>query len=133
MTRVVLDTSAYSNFRRGADAAVSLISRASWIGMTATVLGELRAGFGLGKRRARNEHDLGAFLSNTVVHTLDVDDEASQIYAEIIIALHTAGTPVPTNDIWIAAVAAREGVHVVTYDTHFDLIARVGTHVLSTT
>jgi tRNA(fMet)-specific endonuclease VapC len=131
VTRLVLDTSAYSHFRRGADAAVSLITTASWIGMTATVLGELRAGFGLGTRRARNEDDLAAFLSNPVVHALDVDDEAARIYAEIIIALRTAGTPVPTNDIWIAAVAAREGVHVVTYDAHFGLIARVGTRVLT--
>jgi tRNA(fMet)-specific endonuclease VapC len=60
-----------------------------------------------------------------------VDDEVAQIYAEITIALRAAGTPIPTNDIWIAAVAAREGVHVVTYDSHFELIARVGTHVLS--
>ena len=131
MTRVVLDTSAYSNFRRGAEAAVGLITTASWIGMTAIVLGELRAGFGLGKHRVRNENDLASFLSNPVVHPLDVDDEASQIYAEIIVALRKAGTPLPTNDIWIAAVAAREGVHVVTYDSHFELIARVGTHVLS--
>ena len=133
MTRVVLDTSAYSNFQRGAEAAVSLISTASWIGMTAIVLGELRAGFGLGKRRARNENDLRAFLSHPVVHELVVDDEAAQIYAEIVGALRTAGTPVPTNDVWIAAVAAREGVHVVTYDSHFGLISRVGTHVLRST
>jgi len=131
MTRLVLDTSAYSHFRRGAEAAASLITSASWIGMTATVLGELHAGFGAGKRRAHNENDLAAFLSEPVVHQLDVDSEAAQIYAEIIIALRAAGTPVPTNDVWIAAVAAREGVHVVTYDAHFGLIARVGTHVLS--
>lgn len=130
MTRLVLDTSAYSHFRRGAGPAVSLITAASWIGMTATVLGELRAGFGLGTRRARNEHELAAFLSSPAVHVLDVDDEAAQIYAEIVVALRVAGTPIPTNDIWIAAVAAREGVHVVTYDAHFGLIARVGTHVL---
>jgi tRNA(fMet)-specific endonuclease VapC len=84
----------------------------------------------LGKRGRRNENDLVAFLANPVVHVLDVDDEAAQIYAEIILALRAAGTPVPTNDIWIAAVAAREGVHVMTYDLHFGLIARVGTHVL---
>src|SRR5215467_8983111 len=130
MTRVVLDTSAYSNFQRREDAAVSVIDSASWVGMTAIVLGELRAGFGMGKRRARNESDLIEFLSHPVVHELDVDDEASQIYAEIVIALRAAGTPIPTNDIWIAAVAAREGAHIVTYDAHFRLIARVGTHVL---
>ena len=131
MTRLVLDTSAYSHFRRGGGQAVDLISTASWVGMTAIVLGELRAGFGMGKRRPRNEAELGAFLASPVVHELDVDHEAAQIYAEIVLALRTAGTPVPTNDIWTAAVAAREGVHVVTYDAHFASITRVGTHVLS--
>src|SRR5258706_9952037 len=116
MTKVVLDTSAYSYFRRGDDAVISLVTTASWVGMTTIVLGELRAGFGMGKRRTHNENELAAFLSTPVVHTLDVDDDAAQIYAEIIGALRAAGTPVPTNDIWIAAVAAREGVHVVTYD-----------------
>lgn len=129
--RVVLDTSAYSHFRRGDDAVVSLVSTASWIGMTAIVLGELRVGFGLGKRRTRNEAELAAFLANPVVHVLDVDDEAALIYAEIVVLLRSAGTPVPTNDIWIAAVSAREGVHVVTYDEHFRAIARVGSHVLT--
>ena len=82
MTRLVLDTSAYSNFRRGDPAVVSLVSTASWIGMTAIVLGELRAGFGLGKRRTRNEHELTEFLSHPVVRTLDVDDEAEGREAE---------------------------------------------------
>lgn len=59
-----------------------------------------------------------------------MDDEASQIYAEIVIALRAAGTPLPTHDIWIAAVAVREGVHVVTYDAHFGRMARVGTPIL---
>src|SRR5262245_66378577 len=103
MTRLVLDTSAYSNFQRGDEAAVALISSASWIGMTAIVLGELRAGFGLGKRQSRNERELRAFLAHPVVHELVVDDEAAQTYAEIIIALRTPGTPVPTNDLWIGA------------------------------
>lgn len=131
MTKLVLDTSAYSNFRRGDAAAVSLITGASWVGMTAVVLGELRVGFRLGRRQARNESDLAAFLSHPAVHVLDVDEEASEIYAEIVVALRAARTPVPTNDIWIAAVAAREGVHVVTYDAHFSQIARVGTYVLA--
>lgn len=64
MTRLVLDTSAYSHFRRGDDAVISLVTAASWIGMTATVLGELRAGFGPGRRRARNEDDLASFCQS---------------------------------------------------------------------
>lgn len=129
--KLSLDTSAYSHFKRGHADVVERLDRADWVGVTAVVLGELRAGFGLGKRRAANERDLGRFLANPVVHVLTVDDEAAQIYADIVVALRAAGTPVPTNDIWIAAVSAREGATVLTFDAHFAAIARVGHQLLT--
>lgn len=132
MSRLSLDTSAYSQFKRGDEAVVVLIDSAEWIGMSTIALGELRAGFRLGKQTARNDRELDAFLANPVVHVLDVDEDASRIYAEIIVALRSAGTPLPTNDIWIAAVSAREGASVVTYDAHFRRIGRVGSHILDT-
>ena len=128
--RLALDTSAYSHFMRGDDAVVDLVDVADWIGVPVVVLGELRTGFGLGKRVKHNDAELARFLENPVVHVLDVDDDASRIYADIVIALRKAGTPVPTNDIWIAAVAARDGAQVVTYDEHFRAIGRVGAIVL---
>lgn len=131
MDKICLDTSGYSHFKRGDDAATDLIDRAAWVGVPAIVLGELRTGFALGRRRAENERELGAFLRNPAVVVLDVDDAASRIYAEIVVALKSAGTPLPTNDIWIAAVAAREGSTVLTYDAHFRAIGRVGALVLS--
>lgn len=66
-----------------------------------------------------------------MVEILVVDDEAAQIYAEIVVALRRAGTPIPTNDIWIAAIAARGGAPVLTYDAHFAQIARVSSRILS--
>ena len=129
--KLSLDTSAYSHFKRGHAEVVDLLDGADWIGFTAVVLGELRAGFGLGKRRAANERELGRFLANPVVHVLVVDDEASQIYADIVVALRAAGTPIPTNDIWIAAVSAREAATVLTFDGHFAAIGRVGHQLLA--
>jgi len=126
MSRYCLDTSAYSHFKRGADQVVQLVDRAEWLGMPATVLGELRAGFLLGGRREQDEAELREFLANPVVEELAVDGEASRHYAEIVVELRRAGTPIPTNDIWIAATAAREGALVVTYDPHFARMARVG-------
>lgn len=128
--RLALDTSAYSHFMRGDVAAIDLIDVADWIGVPVVVLGELRTGFGLGKRAKQNESELDTFLQNPVVHVLDVDDDAARIYAEIVTALRTAGTPLPTNDIWIAATSAREGAQVLTYDEHFRAIGRVGSIVL---
>jgi tRNA(fMet)-specific endonuclease VapC len=126
VSRYCLDTSAYSRFQRGDRDVVELIDRAEWIGMPAVTLGELRTGFLLGRRRAQNEADLGEFLASPVVTELTVDGEVSRHYAEIVVDLRRAGTPVPTNDIWIAATAARAGALVLTADAHFELIHRVG-------
>lgn len=131
MIRLVLDTSAYSHFKRNDEAAVSIIASAEWIGIPAVVLGELRAGFRRGTRAEANERELSAFLAHRVVHVLDVDDDAATVYADCVTALLAAGTPLPTNDIWIAAVAAREGATVVTYDAHFRAIARVASRILT--
>jgi tRNA(fMet)-specific endonuclease VapC len=121
-----LDTSAYSNFRRGHDQLVALIDRADWIGVPTVAMGELRTGFLLGSRHERNESELQEFLASPVVEVLGVDAETSRHYAEIVADLRRAGTPLPTNDIWIASTAARHGAAVLTCDDHFGRIARVG-------
>jgi predicted nucleic acid-binding protein len=64
------------------------------------------------------------------VEALVVDDEVSRHYAEIVADLRKAGTPLPTNDIWIAATAARAGSLVLTFDSHFEKVSRVGAVVL---
>ncbi len=130
MNRVCLDTSAYSHFRRGEASVVKIIGTARWIGVPSIVLGELRTGFLMGGHASRNEDDLRRFLCHPMVKILDVDDDASRIYAEIMVALRKTGTPLPTNDVWIAAIAARDSAAVLTYDDHFLLIPRAGSTIL---
>lgn len=130
MSSLCLDTSAYSNFRRGNEEVAALLDRAELVGVPTVTLGELRTGFLLGGRRERNEAELEAFLENPAVQVLPVDSETSRHYAEIVAALRKAGTPAPTNDIWIAAVAARNGTPVLTCDDHFERIGRVGSIVV---
>jgi len=125
-----LDTSAYSNFRRGNEELAALLDRAELVGVPTVALGELRTGFLLGGRRRRNEVELDDFLDSPVVKVLSVDSETSRQYAEIVVELRNAGTPVPTNDIWIAATAARNGSTVLTCDDHFERIGRVGSVVI---
>ena len=127
-----MDTSAYSHFMRNDKEVVNLMSRARDVAVPAVVLGELRTGFRRGRRADENEGHLQRFLANTAVRVLTVDDEASRRYAEIMSDLLTRGSPVPTNDVWIAAVASRDGYTVVTYDDHFLRISRVGVNVLRT-
>ena len=130
MTRICLDTSGYSRFMRGDADVVELVSQAGTVLVPTVVLGELRAGFALGTQRARNQRELAAFLAHPAVRVLDVDDEAATIFAELFTDQRFAGVPVPTNDLWIAALAIREGAVVVTYDAHFQAIARVRCRVL---
>jgi len=125
-----LDTSAYSNFRRGNEDLAELLDRAELVGVSTIALGELRTGFLLGGRRRRNEAELDAFLENPAVEVLQVDPETSRHYAEIVAELRKAGTPLPTNDIWIAAAAARNATTVLTCDAHFKRVSRVGSIVI---
>lgn len=129
--RLCLDTSAYSQFKRGDPQVVDLIDRAEWLGVPVVVLGELAVGFRQGTRRHENQSALEEFLANPVVDVLPVDENMAAIYADIILDLKKAGTPLPANDIWIASVAVRHGATVLTYDQHFRSIARVGATILT--
>lgn len=130
LSRYCLDTSAYSQFQRGEQRIVDLVDSADWLGVPFVVVGELWLGFLLGDQRERNGRELEEFLSHPAVETLALDLATAQAYGEIVVALRTAGTPVPTNDIWIAACAARAGATVLTFDRHFRAIQRVGSLVL---
>ncbi len=132
MSRLCLDTSAFSRFQRGDAEAVRALDAATWVGMPAVVLGELRAGFLAGARSDRNEAGLREFLANPAVEVLPVDADVADHYAAVVLDLRRAGTPLPTNDIWIAATAVRAGAMVLTADAHFTAIARVGVIMLET-
>ena len=130
MNRLCLDTSAYSNFRRGHRRTVDCIDQADWIGLPNVVCGELWTGFLLGDHVERNVQALALFLDHAAVETLDVDSNVARIYGEIFVELRRKGTPLPTNDIWIAATAIHAGATVLTFDAHFSEIARVGVLLL---
>lgn len=128
--RFCLDTSAYSHFKRGDPQVVELIDRADWIGVPVIVLGELAVGFRHGTRRDVNQAELDRFLDHRSVDVLPVSEDVVEFYADIVLDLKKAGTPIPANDIWIAALAARHGATVLTYDAHFGSIVRAGATVL---
>ena len=130
MTRLCLDTSAYSHFKRGEPRVVEMVDRAEWIGVPSVVVGELWAGFLRGARVEENVAELDDFLDHAVVETLWVDDGVARVYGEMVVDLRRRGQPLPTNDIWIAATAAHAGTVVLTFDEHFRQIDRVGTCVL---
>ncbi len=130
MSRYCLDTSAYIEFLRGDSRAVATIDRASWIGFPTVALGELYAGFALSARHREDAVRLRNFLAHPAVETIQVDDEVAHEYGQLVAELRANGTPLPANDIWIAACAARTSSVVLTRDSHFTRIARVGCVVL---
>jgi len=123
--RICLDTSGYSAFKRGHERAVELVRRASEIVIPVTVLGELFAGFRRGGRAQRNHEELDRFRQSPRVRILRLDEETAACYAEILSGLRERGTPIPTNDIWIAASAMQAGLRVVTSDRHFQQVPQV--------
>lgn len=128
--RLCLDTSAYSRFKGGDPAAVERVDAAEWLGVPTIVIGELEAGFRSGRKTERNLDELAQFLAHPLVSELAVDREVAGTYGEIVTDLRRNGTPIPTNDVWIAACAARSGATLLTYDAHFDSVDRIGVLLL---
>ena len=115
---------------RGEPRIVELVDQAEWIGVPTIALGELHAGFLAGRHTERNQGELERFLRHPVVEELTVDHDVARIYAEIVLSLQRSGTPLPTNDIWIAASAARAGATLLAYDAHFAAVGRIGVLLL---
>ena len=119
MSRILLDTSAYAAYMRDHPELQAPVRSASSVHLTAVVMGELLAGFKKGRRTRQNEERLREFIAEPRVTVLSVDDETAVRYAVIRDYLRREGTPIPTNDLWIAASASQHGLRVLTSDEHF--------------
>lgn len=120
--KICLDTNAYSRFMLGHPPLQDLLEAADDIFLPATVLGELYAGFELGSRREANRKLLAAFLNQPDVERIAIDEGVAERYGMLIFHLSRAGTPLPTNDVWIAAAAMECGARLISYDAHFAAI-----------
>jgi len=127
MRRVLLDTNIYVAFKRGETDAIELIRIADEITVNAVVLGELLAGFAVGRREALNREELALFLASPRVRPVEIDDTTADFYARIYALLRRKGRPIPTNDLWIAASALEHGLILATRDEHFDAIEGLAT------
>lgn len=123
MKKVLLDTNAYTGLLRGDDAVLDVLGRAETVFMSIFVLGELYAGFRGGSREAGNRRQLDDFLGRPTVRVLNATLETAGIFAAIRRRLREAGTPIPINDVWIAAHATESGSYLVTFDSHFAQVA----------
>jgi predicted nucleic acid-binding protein len=86
-------------------------------------LGEYRYGIQQSRDRQRYEQWLGESLRNYRV--LDVDEETAISYGTLRTELKKAGTPIPSNDVWIAALCRQHSLALLSRDRHFDLVAGI--------
>jgi len=116
---VALDANAYSDFLRGVPSRVGVVRRAERIHLPLIVLGELRAGFAAGSREAENLVSLRQFLASPRVSILHPDEATTGHYASIFVDLRNKGAAIPTNDLWIAALALQHDLDLCSSDAHF--------------
>ena len=121
--RVLLDSNAYSNLKRGHPRVVELIRGSEEIYLSTIVVGELLFGFRMGSRFDRNVRELHAFLDSPYVTLVPVSLNTADRYSRIAASLRLKGFPIPSNDIWIAAQAMETGADLISCDRHFDHVA----------
>lgn len=119
MRRVLVDTNVYSRGLAGEPWASSILRRAEEILLCPVVVGELFAGFRHGSRESRNREVFQKFLASSRITCLTISLETSEFYCSVFEQLRQQGTPIPTNDMWIAACAMEHGSHLATMDSHF--------------
>ena len=123
--RVALDTNRLTDLFRGDAALAELLSTCDEVWIPLIVLGEMKAGFYGGTERHKNETLLRKLLTRPTVDVLVPQRETAEQYARLFVQLRRAGTPVPDNDLWIAALALEHDLTLITRDRHFEQIPQL--------
>ena len=120
--RILVDTSAFSAFKRGNPAVTKALQEADEVIVPVVVLGELYAGFAMGSHARKNERELREFLVSPSVTVQDIDHSVAERYGAVVKAMKLQGTPIATNDLWIAACALESGARILSLDAHFQKV-----------
>jgi predicted nucleic acid-binding protein len=123
--RILVDTNRYTDFCKAVPEAVAPVTAAEHVFLPFVTLAELRGGFQTGTLARSNEQTLARFLASGRVSVLYPDDTTTQVYAGLFTQLRRQGTPIPTNDIWIAAIALQHNLALLSRDGHFDNIPQL--------
>ena len=123
--RLALDTNRYTDLCRGDADVVERVGAADLVWLPFVVVGELRAGFAVGRRGPQNEAILRRFLLKPGVNILYADDQTTHHYANVYRHLREHGRPIPTNDMWIAALVLQHALTLYDRDRHFDALPQI--------
>ncbi len=117
---LVLDTNALSALAEGEPKVVKACTSADEIAIPVIVLGEYR--FGISQSRHKREHERWLDELLPACNVLIIDEETTFSYATLRGELRKAGTPIPSNDIWIAALCRQYALPILTRDHHFETV-----------
>jgi tRNA(fMet)-specific endonuclease VapC len=120
--KALIDTNIYSLAMKGDEIVANTLRRIDRIGFSVVSIGELYSGFKGGRQEQKNREELDIFLDSPRVVLHAIDEGTADYYASILNDLRSQGTPIPTNDIWIAAIAFQYGYKLFTRDDHFRLV-----------
>jgi len=123
--RVALDTNRLTDLFQGDAALAEYLGICDEVWIPLIVLGELKAGFYGGTQQNRNEALLQRLLAKTTVGVLLPSRETAEHYARVFVQLKRAGSPVPDNDLWIAALVLEHDLRLITRDRHFERIPQL--------
>jgi predicted nucleic acid-binding protein len=117
---MIVDTNALSAAADDDPAVVAILTRASELAIPVIVLGEYRYGIARSRQRDTHEKWLAALIRDCNV--LDINEPTTRHYAEIILDLRHKGKPIPTNDLWVAALCRQHSLPLLSRDRHFDQV-----------
>jgi tRNA(fMet)-specific endonuclease VapC len=120
---VILDTNGISALAAGESALEAILSRAALVAIPVIALGEYRYGISQSRYRKHYEQWLSEYLPKFRI--LTVDDQTTIAYSTVRTELKKVGTPIPSNDIWVAALCRQHSLPVLSRDRHFDLVTGV--------
>ena len=123
--RLALDTNRYSDLARNVPEAVAQVEDADEVFIPFVVLAELRGGFAAGDRARKNEEVLSRFLKKPNVKVLFADEQTVEQYAVLWNYLRRQGTPIPSNDLWIASLVVQHGLTLYARDGHFKHLPQI--------
>ena len=118
---MILDTNALSGAADGDPGALEIIAGAERIAVPVIVLGEYRLGIAQSRHRKEYEEWLREWVAAVTV--LDVDRETTYQYSKIGLELKKIGKPIPSNDLWIAALCGQHSLPLLSRDRHFDVVS----------
>ncbi len=120
---MILDTNGLSAVANGEAGLEPILRKAAQIAIPVIVLGEYR--YGISQSRDRKHYELWLTESLPKFRIMDVDEGTTLFYADVRAGLKRAGTPIPSNDVWVAALCRQHSLPIVSRDRHFDVVSGI--------